>query len=193
MWLKLFEGFRGNFITAILINIVFTVFAIGGDFGNLEWGMTQSDVIALNGKPVEKTENRLIYGTLTQTFAYRDDGKKHGYDLLFLENLLTNVSYKISTHDGLPANEVSHEFNELTKLLDETYQDPPLVEKMDNSTKKIVYNDGKTRVIVVYLNIPIKGDYVNRTSYLNVTYSNSDPVFKAKIKNRKRYRIRGIQ
>ena len=111
--------------------------------------------------------------------------------MLFLEDLLTNVSYKISTDQGLSANEVGREFSELVKMLDETYEEPVSVEKIDNSTKKIVYEDDNTKVTVVYFNVPIKEDYVNRNAYLNVNYSNNNVVVKAEINNRRSERLRG--
>ena len=182
-----------NFLIALIINIVFTFGIFGADFLNLTWGMSQQEVIALNGEPVKGTDNKVVFGTQTQTFTYKDDNNKFTYDLLFLENLLTNASYKISTDERFSANDVSRKIGELTKILEEKYEKPVSFEKMDNITKKIIYEGINTKVMVVYFNMPIKADYINRSAYLNVSYSNKDAVVKAEIKNRKANRLRGME
>ncbi|MGI9533558.1 MAG: hypothetical protein ACR2NW_01280 [Thermodesulfobacteriota bacterium] len=179
--------------TSIIINLFFTFSIFGADFRNLDWGVSQQEVIALNGEPFEQTENKDVFGTLTQTLKYKDDEADITYDLLFRENLLTNATYTISTDQKLSADEVHTKFRELSIDLDEVYEYPPLVVKMDNSTKKIVYEDGNTKVMIIYFNIPIKADYVNRTAYLKVSYSNADIVLKAEVNNRRIDRRKGVK
>ena len=180
-------------LKALFINIVFTSFIYGADFENLNWGMSQQEVVALKGKPFKKTENKIVYGTLTQTYSYKHENKKSAHELLFLENLLTNASYKISTDQNFSANYVKSKFSEVTKKIEKNYGEPVSVEKMDSSTKKIIYEGDDTRVTVVYFNMPIKGDFINRTAYLNVNYSNKDVIVKAKLKSRKTNRLRGMR
>jgi len=180
-----------NFIVALIINLIFTFSIFGADFRDLTWGMSQQEVVALKGSPVKVTENKLVFGTLTQTLTYNDYDSENTYDLLFIENLLTNVSFRIAANKKSSANDVHKKFREETVYLEKKFQEPVLVEKMDNSTKKFVYENLKTKVTVIYYNTPIKADYINRSAYLNVTYSNRDPVLKAEIKNRKRNRVRG--
>lgn len=179
------------FIFAILINIFFASGLFAENFRNLEWGMTQHEVVSLNGHPDTATPNKIIYGTMTQTFTYNDSESGMTYDLLFLENQLSNASYKISATRKDPANYVQQKYREETVMLEEKFEEPPLVEKMDNSTRKYTYQNSVTKVMVIYYNTPIKADYVNRSAYLNVTYSNADPVLKAEIKNRKISRLKG--
>ena len=178
--------------TSIILNLLFTLTIFGADFRNLNWGMSQEEVIALNGQPVEKTENKVVGGTKTQTMRYKDNIDNYTYELLFLEDLLINASYKISTEQNLSANDVGIKFSELTKELVEKYDEPYSVEKIDNSAKKIIYDAGNTKIMIIYYNIPIKEDYVNRNAYLSVSYSNTDIVLKAKMNNRRADRRRGI-
>jgi len=180
-----------NIIVAVLFSFIFSLSAFGADFRNLSWGMSQEEVIAVKGTPVKETENKVVYGTLTQTLSYKDKEGKYSYDLLFLENCLTNISFRINATKKSSANYIQKKFREETVFLEKEFQEPVLVEKIDNSTKKFVYENLKTKVTVIYYNTPIKADYINRSAYLNVTYSNRDPVLKAEIKNRKRYRVRG--
>ena len=179
--------------TSLIINLVFTFNILADEIGELNWGMDQQEVIALKGQPDKETENKVVFGTLTQTLSYKGKDEKITYELLFQENLLTNVSYTISTDQKVPANDVAERFRAVRNGLDEQYEDPPSVEKIDNSTKKIVYKDGKTKVTIIYFNIPIKGEYINRTAYLNVTYSNDDIVLKAELNNRRIDRKRGLK
>ena len=178
---------------SILLNVIFVSGINAGDFRNLKWGMTQHDVVSLNGHPETATPNKIIYGTMTQTYTYKDSENDITYDLLFLENQLSNASYKISATKKAPANYVQKKYREETVILEEKFEEPPIVEKMDNSTRKYTYENSNTKVMVIYYNTPIKADYVNRSAYLNVTYSNADPVLKAEIKNRKISRIKASQ
>jgi len=178
---------------SITINLIFTFGIFAEDFGELYWGMSQQEVIPIKGQPDKETENKVVFGTLTQTLSYKGKDEKITYELLFQENLLTNVSYTISTDQKIPANDITEKFREVRNGLDEIYEDPPSVNKIDNSTKKIVYKDGKTKVTIIYFNIPIKGDYVNRTAYLKVTYSNDDIILKAELNNRRIDRKRGLK
>ena len=180
-------------LTALIINIVSASFIYGADFQNLRWGMSQQEVVSLYGKPFKETESKIVYGTLTQTYSYKHENKKSTNELLFQENLLTNVSYKISTDQKFSANYVKSKLSEITKKIEEIYGEPVSVENMDSSTKKIIYESDDTRVTVVYFNMPIKGDYINRTAYLNVNYSNKDIIVKAKLRSRKSDRLRDMR
>ena len=180
-----------NFLAALILILLFSSSSYSFDLRGLQWGMSQEEAIAVKGKPVKTTENKIVYGTLTQTLSYIDNDTEFTYDLLFLENILTNVSFRITATKKSSANEVHKIFREETEYLEKEFQEPILVEKMDNSTKKFIYENSETKVTVVYYNTPIKADYINRSAYLNVTYSNRDPVIKANIKNRKRYRLKG--
>jgi len=182
-----------NVILVLIINLVFTFNIFGADFRNLKWGMNQQEVIALNGEPVKKTKKKVVFGTKTQTFTYKEDDYKFTYELLFLEDLLNNASYKFSSDEELSANEVSTKFGEVKKVLEEQYGEPVSDGKIDNSTKKIIYADANTKVMVVYFNLPIKEDYINRNAYLNVSYSNKDEVVKAEIKNKREERLRDME
>ena len=181
------------FILALIVNGIFAFGVAAGDFRNLEWGMSQEEVMSVSGPPLKISENKLVYGTLTQTLTYKNIDSDNTYDLLFIENLLTNASYKIAAKKKSPAEDVHKKYREETIFLEETFEEPPLVEKMDNSTKKYVYENGKTKVMIIYYNTPIKADYINRSAYLNVTYSNNDPVLKARIQNLKIDRARAAQ
>lgn len=181
------------FSLAILINFLFVSGLFAEGFRNLEWGMSQEEVMSLNGPPLKISENKLIFGTLTQTLTYKDNEIDSTYDLLFNENFLTNASYKIAAKKKSPAEDVHKKYRAETVLLEETFEDPPVVEKMDNSTKKYIYENTKTRVMIIYYNTPIKADYINRSAYLNVTYSNNDPVLKARIQNLRIDRARASQ
>jgi len=180
-------------ICTLIINAVVASSVFAGDFRNLDWGIDQQEVVVLNGDPVKVTENKLIFGIMTQTYTYKDKESKNTYDLLFLENFLTNASYKIAANKKASANDIHKKFREETIYLEERFKEPILVEKMDNSTKKYVYEDLDTKVTVIYYNTPIKADYINRSAYLNVTYSNHNPVLKAEIQNRKIDRARGLE
>ncbi len=179
----------------VFSTILFFISAAGlfaEDFRNLKWGMSQEEVMSLNGPPQKISENKLVYGTLTQTLTYNEIESDSTYDLLFIENHLTNASYKIAAKKKSPAEDVHKKYRAETILLEETFEEPPVVEKMDNSTKKYVYENERTKVMIIYYNTPIKADYINRSAYLNVNYSNNDPVMKAKIKNLKIDRARGM-
>ena len=179
-------------VASLIINLALTVSILGADFNDLNWGMNQQEVINKLGQPYHETENKIIFGTLTQTLSYKDDDNTT-YELLFLENLLTNASFTISTDQKIPANVVSEKYTEVIKSLDEIYEAPVSAEKIDNSTKKIIYEGNNTKVMIIYFNIPIKGEYVNRTAYLKVNYKNNDIVLKAKVNNRRVDRERSVK
>ena len=179
-------------IAWILMTLAFPMNVFGADFSDLSWGMSQQEVVNFLGQPDGESENRVVSGTLTQTLSYNDNDNIT-YELLFLENLLTNASYTISTDQKIPANKVDSKYTEVIKSLDEIYEAPVSTEKIDNSTKKIIYEGNNTKVMIIYFNIPIKGDYVNRTVYLKVNYSNNDIVLKAKVNNRRVDRERAVK
>ena len=45
---------------AIVINLVFSFIVFGAGFRNLNWGMSQQEVIAISGEPVKETKNRVV-------------------------------------------------------------------------------------------------------------------------------------
>ncbi len=155
------------FVFSIFLYVISASGLFAEDFRNLTWGMSQQEVVAIIGAPESIAENKLVFGIMTQTYTYKDEKSDSPYDLLFLENMLTNASYKIAATKKASANDVHRKFREETVYLEERFKDlPVLVEKMDNSTKKYVYEDANTKVTVIYYNTPIKADYVNRNAYL---------------------------